>query len=352
MLVGLSESIEFGQETIQTDASIGVAWNAVRKAKNLLAESDLALYQAKKLGRNRMEFFTPKLQSALLGQRQLAKDLKLALQRREIVPFYQIQVDARTRRIFGLEALARWEHPVHGLMLPGAFLKVADEYGLTGEIDAAILDRALEDYRRWQAAGIDPPRIAVNISAARLNDPRLVEGLNRLDIPPGSIVFELVETIFLDDCDDMVLSSIAGIKKLGIDIEIDDFGSGHASLIGLVRLRPKRLKIDRQLTTAIIVSEEQRRLVASIVEIARALDVEVIAEGVETEEHARLLAQIGCDGLQGYWIGYPCPRAEIFKLLSGLQSEVLPISRRKKIPSGNLQRQNQPIAETAKGKQR
>jgi diguanylate cyclase (GGDEF)-like protein len=347
ILSRLREKVDFGPETIQTDASIGIAWNASRKASNLLAESDLALYQAKKLGRNRVEFFTAKLQSELLGKRQLADELKQALLRREIIPFYQIQVDARSRRIFGLEALARWRHPVHGVMLPGAFLKVADEYGLTAEIDAAILDHALEDYKRWQAEGIAPPRIAVNISANRLSDPRLIEGLDRLDIPDESIVFELVETIFLDDCDEMVLSNIEGIKRLGIDIEIDDFGSGHASLIGLVRLRPKRLKIDRQLVTAITVSQEQQRLVGSIVDIAKTLNVEVIAEGVETEEHAQLLAELGCDGLQGFALGYPSPAADIFQLLATIQADTAPVPLRKKSPSRNVQRHDQRVADGA-----
>jgi diguanylate cyclase (GGDEF)-like protein len=316
----LREDIPFGKEFLQTSASIGVAWNISGEAGNLLAESDLALYQAKKLGRNRVEFFTLKLQSDLQGERQLAEELKLALARDEIVPFYQIQVDARTRHIFGLEALARWRHPIHGFLAPGAFLKVADEYGLTAEIDAAILDRALLDRAEWECNGVVAPRIAVNISANRLGDPELIAGLLKLHIPRHAIVFELVETIFLDESDDMVLSNIEQIKMMGIDVEIDDFGSGHASLIGLVKLRPKRLKIDRQLVLDITTSDEQRRLVASIVEIAKTLNVEVIAEGVETEEHARLLARIGCDGLQGYALGYPSPAEEIFTLLRDRQS--------------------------------
>ncbi|WP_132518586.1 EAL domain-containing protein [Rhizobium sp. BK376] len=316
ILERLSADIHFGPETLQSGASIGVAWGRAADAGNLLAESDLALYQAKKLGRNRVEFFTLKLQSDLQGERQLAEELKLALSRQEIVPYYQIQVDARTRQIFGLEALARWHHPERGLLLPGVFMKIADEYGLTADVDAAILNQALRDRREWERHGIVPPRIAVNISGSRLNDPQLIEGLARLNIPPHAIVFELVETIFLDDTDESLLLDIDRIKKMGIDIEIDDFGSGHASLIGLVKLKPKRLKIDRQLVTAITVSDEQRRLVASIVEIARALNVEVIAEGVETEEHARLLARIGCDGLQGYALGYPSSAAQTKALLS------------------------------------
>ncbi len=312
----LRKKIRFGQEMLQSGASIGVSWSSNRRARNLLAESDLALYQAKKLGRNRIEFFSRQLQEDLRGKRRLAEELAQALEQGQIVPYYQVQLDARTREITGLEALARWNHPEKGLLAPSVFLRIADEYGLSAEIDAAILQRALEDRVVWQAMGCSVPRIAVNISPARLADPALLDKLRRLAIPPGAIVFELVETIFLDDCDDKFLANIDLIKQMGIDIEIDDFGSGHASLIGLVRLKPKRLKIDRQLVTDVVESAEQRRVVGSIVEIAKALDVEVIAEGVETEAHAVTLSWLGCDSLQGFALGYPSSAAEMGRLLA------------------------------------
>ena len=245
---------------------------------------------------------------------------ELGLERGEILPYYQVQLDARTREVIGFEALARWKHPEKGVLAPGVFLKIADEHGLAAEIDAAILKSVLEDRLFWLLRGLAVPRIAVNISASRLADPALLDKLRKLDIPPGVIVFELVETIFLDDSDEKLLDHIGDIKQMGIDIEIDDFGSGHASLIGLVKLRPKRLKIDRQLVTEVVSSAEQRRVVGSIVEIAKALDVEVIAEGIETEAHAVVLAQLGCDGLQGYAFGYPAPAAETDRLFSSMTS--------------------------------
>jgi diguanylate cyclase (GGDEF)-like protein len=312
----LLKKIRFGQEMLQSGASIGVSWSSDKRARNLLAESDLALYQAKKLGRNRIEFFSRQLQDDLRGKRRLAEDLAQALEQGEIIPYYQVQLDARTREITGLEALARWNHPEKGVLAPGVFLRIADEYGLSAEIDAAVLQRALEDRAAWQALGYHVPRIAVNISPGRLADPALLDKLRRLAIPPGAIVFELVETIFLDDCDEKFLANIDLIKQMGIDIEIDDFGSGHASLIGLVRLKPKRLKIDRQLVTDVVESAEQRRVVGSIVEIAKALDVEVIAEGVETEAHAVTLSWLGCDSLQGFALGYPSNAADTGRLLA------------------------------------
>ncbi|MDR7144002.1 diguanylate cyclase (GGDEF)-like protein [Rhizobium sp. BE258] len=312
----LGKKIRFGQELLQSGTSIGVAWNNGRNARNLLTESDLALFQAKKLGRNRIEFFTRQLQDDIQSKRRLAEELRLGLERREIVPYYQIQLDAKTREIAGLEALARWIHPEKGVLSPAVFLKVADENGLAAEIDAAILSRVLEDRLDWQAQGAVVPRVAVNISGPRLFDPGLLANLEALKIPSGALSFELVETIFLDDSDDRLVASIERIKQMGIDIEIDDFGSGHASLIGLARLRPKRLKIDRQLVTDIVGSKEQHRVVGSIVEIAKALNVEVIAEGVETEGHAEVLTAIGCDTLQGYALGYPAPAADIARLIA------------------------------------
>lgn len=307
----LRKKIRFGSTLLQSGASIGISWSADRHEANLLAESDIALYQAKASGRDRIEFFSQQLKDELMGKRRLAEELKLALEQGDIVPFYQVQVDAHTRKIVGVEALARWKHRERGILSPAIFLKIADEYGMAAEIDAAILRRVLDDRRGWEKRGMRMPRISVNISGPRLYDPLLIDDLRTLAIPENAIVFELVETIFLDDCDDELLQSVDRIKQMGIEIEIDDFGSGHASLIGLVRLRPARLKIDRQLVDEVDTSAEQRRVVKSIVEIAKALNVEVIAEGVETESHAATLAKLGCNALQGFALSRPMPASEI-----------------------------------------
>ncbi|TIV92995.1 MAG: EAL domain-containing protein, partial [Mesorhizobium sp.] len=136
-------------------------------------------------------------------------------------------------------------------------------------------------------------------------DKDLINGLRKLAIKQGTVSFELVESIFLDENDDLVAWNIEHIKELGIDIEIDDFGTGYASVVSLLKLQPRRLKIDRQLVTPIIGSGAQRRLVSSIIEIGKSLGIEVVAEGVETMEHARILKELGCDILQGYAFGRP-----------------------------------------------
>ncbi len=315
----LKQSVWHNDEVLRTGASIGVAAASGRNVANLLAESDIALHRAKKLGRGRVEVFSAQMKAQLVNERRVGKQLARGLEKGEFIPYYQAQVDARTRRIVGMEVLARWRHPKRGLLLPAEFIEVAGNLGMLDDLDAAILKAALKDRQVWMRRGVRVPRIAVNVSGARLSDPLLIDELQQLDIEPDTLSFELLETIFLDDSEDGVLFNVAGLKDMGIDIEIDDFGSGHASIIGLMKLKPRRMKIDRQLVMPVTTSREQKRLLRSIVDIAKALNIEVIAEGVETLEHAKLLTRLGCDILQGYAIAYPMPAADMLARLTETQ---------------------------------
>jgi EAL domain-containing protein (putative c-di-GMP-specific phosphodiesterase class I) len=168
-----------------------------------------------------------------------------------------------------------------------------------------VLEKALADFDHWDRLGLGIPKVAVNVSARRLQDEQLIASLKGLRFEPGRLAFELVESIFLDDTDDMVRWNAEQIKELGIDIEIDDFGTGYASIVSLMKLKPRRLKIDRQLVSPLVASVAQRRLVQSIVDIGRSLDIEVVGEGVETMEHAVILRDLGCNILQGYAFAAP-----------------------------------------------
>jgi EAL domain-containing protein (putative c-di-GMP-specific phosphodiesterase class I) len=159
--------------------------------------------------------------------------------------------------------------------------------------------------RRWQSRGVPVGRVSVNVSARRLRDEELISGLGKLAIQPGTISFELVESIFLDEKDELIAWNVDRIKEFGIDIEIDDFGTGYASVVSLMKLKPRRLKIDRQLVSPITTSPAQRRLVESIIDIGKSLGIEVLAEGVETMEHARVLRRLGCHSLQGFAFARP-----------------------------------------------
>ncbi|VAW10392.1 diguanylate cyclase/phosphodiesterase (GGDEF & EAL domains) with PAS/PAC sensor(s) [hydrothermal vent metagenome] len=293
-------------------ASVGIAHagRCDKARKRLLINADIALYRAKDSGRNRFEVFTDALEAEVVRNKCMADDILSGLDRNEFLPFFQPQFDARTLDIVGVEALARWEHPTEGLLSPDAFLGIAGELNVVPIIDRLILEQALWQATRWKANGLDIPKVSVNVSAGRLHDKGLIESLDGLAIAPGTLSFELLESIFLDDTDKTVATNIERLKTLGIDIEIDDFGTGYASIVSLLQLNPRRLKIDRCLVMPIVESKKQRQLVASIIDIGHSLGIEVTAEGVETMEHARILKTLGCNTLQGYAFAAPLSAAE------------------------------------------
>jgi diguanylate cyclase (GGDEF)-like protein/PAS domain S-box-containing protein len=283
--------------------------------KRLLINADIALYRAKGRGRNRFEFFSEALQAEVVNSKRVADEILAGLERTEFIAFYQPQFDAHSLDLVGVEALARWNHPVQGIRAPDAFLPMAEELNVVATIDRLILEQALADLNRWQAQGLEVPRASVNVSLRRLHDENLIKGLRELQIEPGRISFELVESIYLDESDAIVGWNIDQIKDLGIDVEIDDFGTGYASILSLQKLRPKRLKIDRQLVHPILEDEAQRRLLLSIIDIGKSMGIEIVAEGVETMEHARILRDLGCDILQGYAFAKPMSARELEQLL-------------------------------------
>ncbi|MBM2712806.1 EAL domain-containing protein [Mesorhizobium caraganae] len=282
--------------------SVGIAVDSAKhiEAKQLLVNADIALYRAKRRGRNRYEFFTEAMQSEIVDTKRIADEVLGSLERNEFIAFYQPQFDAKTLEIVGVEALARWRHPNKGILAPDVFLRIAEELNVVSTIDRSILNQALSDFEEWSAADLQIPRVSVNVSARRLQDEGLIESLEELKIKNGTVSFELIESIFLDGDDDLVSWNVDRIKELGIDIEIDDFGTGYASIVSLLKLQPRRLKIDRQLVIPIVASPKRRQVVSSIIEIGRSLGIEIVAEGVETMDHARVLKGLGCDRLQGY----------------------------------------------------
>jgi diguanylate cyclase (GGDEF)-like protein len=296
--------------------SIGIAADraAPLDARRLLINADIALYRAKARGRNRFEFFSEALQAEVVKTKRVADEILNGLERNEFVAWFQPQFDARTLDVVGVEALARWQHPTEGIKAPEAFMQIAEELNVVATVDRLVLEQSLAALARWDKIGLTVPRVSVNVSLRRLNDEDLIDGLKQLDIEPGRLSFELVESIYLDEGDAVVGWNIDRIKELGIDVEIDDFGTGYTSIVSLQKLRPTRLKIDRQLVSPILVDPGQRQLLASIVDIGKSMSIEVVAEGVETMEHAAILRDLGCDILQGYAFSRPlaAPDLEAF----------------------------------------
>jgi len=308
IIMKMREPVLYEGHECRFGVSIGIAMAQADQplcGKRLLIDADIALYRAKSNGRNRYEFFNASLKAEIIRTKRVADDILNGLERAEFVPYFQPQFDAKTLDIVGVEALARWIHPSEGVLAPDAFLKTAGELSVIPLIDRSILEQTLWQSTRWKAQGITIPKMSVNVSAGRLYDDDLIESLNGLVFDRGTLSFELLESIFLDDNNETIVANISHLKALGIDIEIDDFGTGYASIVSLVQVKPTRLKIDRQLIAPVVESKSQRNLVASIIDIGQSLGIKVVAEGIETMEHAAILRDIGCDTLQGYALARP-----------------------------------------------
>ncbi|WP_105384170.1 bifunctional diguanylate cyclase/phosphodiesterase [Neorhizobium alkalisoli] len=321
IVTALSRPIDIGEHQCRIGCSAGIACQtkAGEELGQLLINADIALYEAKKLGRNRVELFSEKLRAAAVLTKRLSDEFLSALEQDQIIPYFQPQFDAHSLAIVGVEALARWQHPTRGLLTPDKFLHIAENLHKAADMDATILDRALFQTTRWRTLGIDVPHLSVNISAQRLKDERLFKRLAELSFTPGTLSFELLESISFEDQDKELKAAILSLKALGIDIEIDDFGTGHASIVSLLELGPKRLKIDRKLI-APLESGSQRQLVASIIEIGRSQGIEIVAEGVETAAHIEILRGLGCQILQGYAFAKPMSSADFVAFAQNWQN--------------------------------
>jgi EAL domain-containing protein (putative c-di-GMP-specific phosphodiesterase class I) len=303
----MREPVMFQGHECRFGVSVGIARDTDSQAdpRRLFINADMALYRAKDNGRNRYQFFNDALQDEIVHTKRVADEILSGLENGQFVVHYQPQFSADTHEVVGVEALARWDHPTDGLLPPSAFLKIAEELNVVAAIDRVVLEQTLRDMAAWRLSSLGIPKASVNVSARRLRDDELITNLAGLDIQPNTISFELVESIFLDEQDELLAWNVDRIKELGIDIEIDDFGTGYASIVSLMKLKPRRLKIDRQIVMPIVRSARQRQLVGSIIDIGKSLGIEVLAEGVETMEHARVLRQLGCNALQGYAFARP-----------------------------------------------
>ncbi|MCI4666294.1 MAG: GGDEF domain-containing phosphodiesterase [Neomegalonema sp.] len=280
--------------------------------------ADIALYKAKSGGRNRVEVYTSALQHALVAQKQRSDELLSALEAGEIGAYFQPQFNASDLEYVGLEALARWEHPERGVLPPCAFFDIAEELQIVDEIDRVVMAKAAEMCRVLAAAGISTPKIAVNVSCDRLKRDLIYEDVANFDAAGAQLAFELLETIYVEGDEDLD-SSIQRLRRLGVEFEVDDFGSGRASILSLLHVTPRRLKIDRALIEPIVESPKHLQVVRAIVEIGRSQGVSVTAEGVETEAHVEILRDLGCDTLQGYYFSAPMSPERLTRYLQTRQ---------------------------------
>jgi EAL domain-containing protein (putative c-di-GMP-specific phosphodiesterase class I) len=268
----------------------------------LFRNAEAALKKAKTSG-ERYLLYTQSMNEMVAGKLTLENQLHLALQRGEFVLHYQPKVNLLSGKISSAEALIRWNKPAEGLVPPGLFIPVLEEVGLIHEVGRWAMEQASLDYRHWYAAGLAPVRIAVNVSALQLRNRTFFDEVRQLteshDHAAAGLELEITESLIMEDVKHSI-HSLNAIRALGLTIAIDDFGTGFSSLSYLSKLPVDTLKIDRSFVTNMTLSSEGLALVSTIINLAHGLKLKVVAEGVETEEQARLLRLLNCDEMQGF----------------------------------------------------
>jgi diguanylate cyclase (GGDEF)-like protein/PAS domain S-box-containing protein len=283
------------------------------EVEELLKQADITMYQAKKAGRNRLQFFDPKMQDSLNSKAAMEDDLRKSLARAEFSLYYQVQVDERHRAL-GAEALIRWIHPTRGLVSPDQFIPLSEETGLILPIGEWVLDNACAQLKKWEGETLTRDLfIAINVSAKQFHQPDFVvqvqEAIRKHAIDPTKLKLELTESMLLDHVGETIATMIA-LKQLGVKISLDDFGTGYSSLQYLKRLPLDQFKIDKSFVRDLSVSSSDRAIAQSIIAMAHSLELDVIAEGVETEAQCDFLMKHGCVHYQGYLFGKPVPIAQ------------------------------------------
>ena len=323
----LAAPVVIDGRSLVTTASIGVSLfpRDGSTMGELLRQSDTAMYQAKDRGRNNFQLFSPVMERKLKERIAIESSLRAALQSKQLDVHYQPIVEIESHRIVALEALLRWRHPSHGFVPPGRFVAVAEETGLIVPIGEFVLERALEDAARWRAAGAAVVPISVNISAVQLQRSDLAATIARLTRKHGMsssmLQLELTESALFERREsrkgEASQDAIVRLRELGTRIAIDDFGTGYSSLSYLKQWRVDYLKIDRSFVRDLVTDMSDLAIVEAIIAMAKHLNIEVVAEGIEGWQQLEKLRQLGCPYAQGFLLARPAPFEQSTRYLTG-----------------------------------
>jgi len=322
VLDALREPFPVGAHELVVGVSIGITLfpGDGEDVGTLLRNADVAMYEAKARGRNGFQFFSEEIGGLETRRLALEERLRTAIEQHAFDLFYQPQVDIRSGRILGVEALIRWTDPDLGPIGPDEFIPVAEACGLIIPIGDWVLEEACAQSAAWLAQGLAPVHMAVNISPAHFESEALIEKMGQVlfdtGLPPGHLVVEITENVFSAD-PDAVRRALRELKRLGIQVALDDFGTGYSSLSYLKRFPVDILKIDRSFVRDVVLDADDAAITEAIVSMARALRLQVVAEGVETEKQRAHLDAVGCRIMQGYLFSPPVPADEITALLKG-----------------------------------
>lgn len=303
-------------------ASLGIAIYPIdgNDVDTLLKNADTAMYHAKALGKNNFQFYEQRMNSAALEKLTLENHLHRGVERGEFLLHYQPQMEVTSGKIVGFEALIRWQHSERGMIQPNVFIPLAEETGLIVPIGDWVLKEACRQNKAWQDAGIPPFAMAVNISTHQLRHPAFVDTVARTlyetGLEPRYLALEITESIMMENIGTN-MNTVAELKKMGLQFAIDDFGVGYSSFSYLRQLPIDTIKIDRSFLKDVSSNPDDAAIVSAIIAMSHGLNLEVIAEGVETEEHRQFLREQGCDLFQGFLLSRPMPPEDVEKFLQG-----------------------------------
>ncbi len=325
ILTSLASLYELPTHTHRSTVSIGATLfnNNQEAEEELLKQADIAMYQAKQSGRNTLRFFDPKMQEAISARASLETELRKAIELKQFQLYYQVQMNHEGKAT-GAEALIRWKHPERGMISPFHFIPLAEETGMILAIGDWVLNTACAQLKCWQQnAKTRELSLSVNVSAKQFNQADFVEKVNSVitehGIDPAFLKLEITESMLLDDIQEMIEKMIA-LRKIGIGFELDDFGTGYSSLQYLKKLPLNQLKIDQSFVRDLAQDDSDKVIVRTIINTAHNLNLNVIAEGVETEEQLIFLNSEGCKHYQGYYFGKPIPIDEFEAALQNFKS--------------------------------
>lgn len=313
----LAEPFRLDGRNVFVTASVGfsLAQRCVEiTAVSLLRSANIALLEALRGGPNAIRSYSRKMHDRIASRDGLLNEAQSAIECGQVTAFFQPQIDLKTERVTGVEALARWHHPERGLIAPADFLPALEQAGLMRQLGHRILADSLTALVTWDQAGLFIPTVSINLSNAELRNPNLIDHimmeLDRHNLTPNRLVVEVLETVVAAQADNIISQNLAILAKMGCGIDLDDFGTGHASITAIRKLAIHRIKIDRSFVTHIDKDEEQQNMVAAILTMAERLGLETLAEGVETPDEQAVLAAMGCGHMQGYTLARPMSLSE------------------------------------------
>ena len=324
LLDQLAEPITLEETTAQISASLGIARldGRITTTDNLLRHADIAMYRAKREGRNCFLWFDPQMEQDLRRRSEIEAEMRIGIARGEFVPYYQPLIDLAKGEVKGFEVLARWHHPEQGVVPPDSFIGIAETCALISDLSLSVMRQALSEAKDWPSY----LTIAVNVSPVQFRDPllaqRFLQLMTETGFPPQRLEIEVTESALFED-QTLALATVESLKNNGVKISLDDFGTGYASLTQLKSLPFDRIKIDRSFVSALLDDAQSTAIVETIARLGISLQVPITAEGVETEAVRQQLELIGCSEAQGWLFGKAVPSSDIRELLRTLPVRII-----------------------------